>query len=81
MANGNGSMVKALGVAGLVIGVVGGAFGLAATVGPTHDIKAIELRVQKCEAARDELTAFRGSVETDIKYIRETLVEIKERLQ
>ncbi len=80
MANGNGSVVKALGVAGLVIGVVGGAFGLAANIGPTHDIRAIDLRVQKCEEARDELNAFRGTVETDIKYIREALAEIKDRL-
>jgi hypothetical protein len=52
---GNGAFAKALGVAGLVIGVIGGAIGLAATLGPTKEIAKHESRLLRVEADGQQL--------------------------
>jgi hypothetical protein len=56
VANGNGNVVKALGVAGLVIGVVGGSFGLSSSVGPGQRIDEHERRLVKTEDRVDSLS-------------------------
>ena len=76
----NGNVWKVFASVLLVLSVVSGAWALSATVGPARQLEAMDKRVQKCEQSRDELTAFKGTVETDIKYIREALTEIKAKL-
>ena len=81
MANGNGTTVwKVLGSVALVLTVVSGAWALSATVGPKQRLDEHERRLAESEAVCRDYTSFKGAIETDIRYIREALTEIKGRL-
>lgn len=81
MANGNGTTVwKVLGSIALVLTVVSGAWALSATVGPKQRLDDHERRLQESETVCKDFTAFKGEVAADIRYIRETLTEIKRKL-
>jgi hypothetical protein len=47
---GNGRVTRALGVAGMVIGLAGGTFGLYSLLAPTQSINRIEDAVDRIEA-------------------------------
>lgn len=51
MPSTNGNLVKAFGIVGLVIGVLGGAWGLASSVGPKVELQQHDKRIDE-NAAR-----------------------------
>jgi hypothetical protein len=45
MANGNSGVWKALGIIGLMVGLIGGSIGLASTLGPGKDVTRHETAI------------------------------------
>jgi len=73
VANGNGNVVKALGVAGLVIGVIGGAFGLSASVGPQQRLTDHERRIAHTEAICEDYQKWQARQDEAMKAVNEKL--------
>jgi hypothetical protein len=80
MAENNNTLLKALGVAGLLVGLIGGSFGLSEVVGRDKDINTLKTADTVQTAINLSFEGRISGLETTGSFIKDALVRIENKI-